>query len=84
MIIKLYSSSFKLHIRLTDLNTVKSNFEKLEFEIRECESFDLADFIYDDYDNIVVACTKYDAFASISVYNVSYSNKFVQFINFFI
>lgn len=67
-----------MHVRLTDLNTLKSNFEKLEFDIPS-DTFDLADFVYDDNDNIVVACTKYDAYSSILVYNVNY----LRFIHFF-
>jgi hypothetical protein len=60
------------------MNTIKSNFEKLEFDI-QCESFDLADFTYDDYDNIVVACTKFDGYSSVFIYNVINlsSNRFI-------
>lgn len=65
---------FQLHIFLTDLNTVKSNFEKFEFDI-QCETFDLGDLTFDQDDNIIVACTKHDIFSSIYVYYVSINRK---------
>lgn len=76
-----------MHVLLTDHNSVKTKYEKFEYNLNLVKNqseedkpagFDLGDFSFETDGSINVAFTDFDISSPINIYKVINSNKFTK------